>query len=448
MNRFIQRLHARIGDFWWYSLMIFVACRTGDAIQAFIGLYLVPRYVGTEELGAVMPLQSLASLFAAPLGIIAVVFAKYVNVYATRGETGKVKCFIRDVIVASCLIFLGCIAAALIALPHFYERLRVTAGLLTVLILLAGFIGNISTLFTNALQGLKKFKTMSVVNILGAPVRLVTLLIAMPIRALSGYILGQATPPAASSLVAFLSLRRDFKGVPYDTSWRRDLGEMLRYAGPVAVWTIGGYLIATVHGTLIRQRMPEVESAAYYMLTRLSEIGGYLGASLLAVLFPLAAEAHEQGRENRRILRHAVLGPLLFSILLAIVFAIFARPLFGLVPIWRAYVTAAPLLVPLTLMTGVGMVIGSLVTYEMACRRFTPVWFVIAESTAWTVLLVCLMGHGFFRGILPDSIVDFMTSLRIANLSIFIWTNFANAIFQITVLGALLVREKKKRSAA
>ena len=447
MNRFIQRLHARIGDFWWYSLMIFVACRTGDAIQAFIGLYLVPKYVGTEELGAVMPLQSLATLFSAPLAVIATVFAKYVNVYATRGETGKVKCFIRDVIGASCLVFLVCTLAAVVLLPHFYERLRVTAGLLTFLILASGFVGNISQLFTNALQGLKKFKTMSIVNVIGAPIRLLTLLVAMPIRALSGYILGQTTPPAASSLVAFLSLRRDFKNVACDTSWRRDLGEMLRYAAPIAIWTVGGYLIATVHGTLIRQRMPEVESAAYYMLTRLSEIGGYLGASLLTVLFPLAAEAHEQGQENRRILRHAVLGPFLFSLLLALVFAFFARPLFALVPIWRAYANAASLLVPLTLMTGISMVIGSLVTYEMACRRFTPVWFVIAESGVWTAILVCLMGYGFFRGILPDGIVDFMASLHVASLPVFIWANFANAIFQITVLGALLAWEKKKRNA-
>ena len=47
--------------------MIFVACRSGDAIQAFIGLWLVPKYVGAEELGAVLPLQQLSGLFTVPL---------------------------------------------------------------------------------------------------------------------------------------------------------------------------------------------------------------------------------------------------------------------------------------------------------------------------------------------------------------------------------------------
>lgn len=61
MKDLLNRIHARVGDLWWYSAMIFLACRSGDAIQAFIGLWLVP---------------------------------KHVNTYATRGEYGKVKSFI------------------------------------------------------------------------------------------------------------------------------------------------------------------------------------------------------------------------------------------------------------------------------------------------------------------------------------------------------------------
>ena len=109
MRKLLDRLHSKLGDLWWYSLMIFVACRSGDVIQAFIGLWLVPKYVGTEELGAVLPLQQLSGLFAVPLAILATVFAKYVNTYATRGEYGKVKSFIRDVLLAACGVFLVCI---------------------------------------------------------------------------------------------------------------------------------------------------------------------------------------------------------------------------------------------------------------------------------------------------------------------------------------------------
>ena len=150
MRKLLDRLHSKLGDLWWYSLMIFVACRSGDVIQAFIGLWLVPKYVGTEELGAVLPLQQLSGLFAVPLAILATVFAKYVNTYATRGEYGKVKSFIRDVLLAACGVFLVCIIAAYLIIPHFYIRLNVTSGMLTVLVLAAGFATNIASIFTAA----------------------------------------------------------------------------------------------------------------------------------------------------------------------------------------------------------------------------------------------------------------------------------------------------------
>ena len=434
MNRFIQRLHAQIGDFWWYSLMIFVACRTGDAIQAFIGLYLVPKYVGTEELGAVMPLQSLATLFSAPLAVIATVFAKYVNVYATRGETGKVKCFIRDVIGASCLVFLVCTLAAVVLLPHFYERLRVTAGLLTFLILASGFVGNISQLFTNALQGLKKFKTMSIVNVIGAPIRLLTLLVAMPIRALSGYILGQTTPPAASSLVAFLSLRRDFKNVACDTSWRRDLGEIGRYLLPVAITTCLSTLLGTICLTVYRQRLPEAESAAYYLLTRFTDVITYIGVSMTVVLVPLASEAHERGQESTTVLRHTIVATILVTAAAAIGFAVLGQPLLALSSVWRNAADYAILMPPLAAIAGAGMIIGAITSYEMSCRRFGAAAAILLFNVGWTICLVGFSGFAFFRGILPDNIVDCVESWHVNRLSVYTWASLVSALLQILLL--------------
>ena len=67
----LGRLHAKIGDFWWYSLMIFCAARAADCLNIFVGLWLVPKYVPPSELGAVQPLTSFASLLAIPAGVFA-----------------------------------------------------------------------------------------------------------------------------------------------------------------------------------------------------------------------------------------------------------------------------------------------------------------------------------------------------------------------------------------
>ena len=56
VKTFAAKLHSRLGDFWWYAMILFIASRAADGLNAFIGIWLVPRYVEPSELGAVMPL--------------------------------------------------------------------------------------------------------------------------------------------------------------------------------------------------------------------------------------------------------------------------------------------------------------------------------------------------------------------------------------------------------
>lgn len=448
MKQLLAKVHARLGDLWWYSLMIFLASRLGDVIQAFIGLWLVPKYVGPGELGAVLPLQQLSGFFAMPLAILATVFAKYVNTYATRGEYGKVRSFIQDVLRASVALFALCIGGAYLIIPHFYVRLNVASGMLTVLILAAGFTGNLSNLLASALQGLKMFRTITVQGLVSAPIRLVTLLVAMPVRALSGYILGQATPPAACSVLAFCSLRRRLADCPPDTAWRRDLPEILRYLGPVAVYMGLGTVLASICVTVYRQRLPELESAAYYVLTRFAEIASYVGSSMVFVLFPLSAEAHERGHEASATLRHTIGATFLVTAVAAAAFGVFGGKLLSLSPVWRAYTGYADLLPVLTVITGAGVAIGAVVTYEMACRRFGAAALVLSSNVVWTALLVGFSGIGFFRGILPDAAVDFVESLHVNRLSVFTWASLVSAFLQLALLGRIYRRARSSRTCA
>jgi hypothetical protein len=81
MRSFLSRLHMRIGDLWWFSIMMFFALRCGDLINAFVGLWLVPIYVGTEELGAVLPLTQFATSVGTPMVVLVFVFSKFLNRY-------------------------------------------------------------------------------------------------------------------------------------------------------------------------------------------------------------------------------------------------------------------------------------------------------------------------------------------------------------------------------
>lgn len=418
--------------------MIFIACRSGDLIQAFIGLWLVPRYVGQDELGVVLPLQQLCGLFAVPLSVLAIVFSKYVNTYATHGEYGKMKSFIYDVLLTASVIFVLCIGLAYIIVPHFYDRLRISSGSLTLLVLAAGLTGNISSLLNNALQGLKKFKALTIINMVSAPIRLITLIVAMPFRALSGYLLGQATPPAATSIIAAFSIHRELHGIIPDTSWRKDIPKILRYLWPVAVFTAFTALFGAISTTVYRQRLPEIESSAYYLISRFAETAGYIGVSMMVILFPLAAEAHEKGKEDTSSMWRTVAVTFITTVILSCAFAIAGSFLFNLTEIWNCYLPYANLLPWTTLTIGTGTIINIMVSYEMACRRFSIPFFIIIFNLLITTILVSFTGWEFYRGILPDPMVDWMATHNLSNLTRLTWFNAISATIQIILLFTII----------
>jgi O-antigen/teichoic acid export membrane protein len=209
MQSVLERLHARLGDFWWYSLMLFCACRAADLLNAFVGLWLVPKYVGTEELGAVMPLTQFANFLAIPVAAFANTFRNELTRLSIGKEFGKLKTLMRGVFVATAVFLFLAILLARILLPAFLERIRIVEGSLGIVIIAASFVSAVAPIYTNALQALKKFKAQSVLSVVGAPVRLITMLVAMPFRAITGYFVGQAATPAFSIVASVVSLRKE-----------------------------------------------------------------------------------------------------------------------------------------------------------------------------------------------------------------------------------------------
>ena len=413
--------------------MIFLACRSGDVIQAFIGLWLVPKYVGPDELGAVLPLQQLTSFLTVPLAIVATVFAKYVNTYAAKGEYGKVKGFIRDVFSAALILFIVCIAGAYLVMPFFYERLRISSGSLTFLILLCGLVGNLGSIIGAAQQGLKRFKTMSLTTLLAAPIRLVTLLIAMPYRALSGYLLGQTTPAATTSALAVLDLHRALKPYTPDRTWRRDWRQILAYSWPIAVNLAVATLCATFCMTVYRQRLPEVESGAFYLISRFSDLASYVGAAISVVMFPIVSEAHEKGDNPTRTIRNTAIILTVINFAITIAFAFTHKLIFGLTATWEVYLPYSYLLPVIAFYSGCSVITSTFITYETACRRFGAMFWILLSTALWVGFLVTFTGANFFHGLLPMPVVDWMISVNAARLDFLSYLAVPYILLQLMV---------------
>ncbi len=356
MQALIKRLHAKLGDFWWYSLMLFCACRVADLINAYIGLYLVPSHIEPSELGAVQPLTQFATLFALPVTIFAAVFAREVTILATKHEFGKLKSLLRGVFSAAGILLIVAIALSRLFMPVFLEKIRIVEGSLGLVILASAFINAASPVYTNALQGLKKFKALSILNILGAPLRLVTLLITMPFRALTGYFVAQSAAPALHMVASVFCLRNELSH-PAETYWTRPtLRRFARLLLAIGTAYAASSVAGLIEQLVIRQRLPDVESAAYYMTTRFAEIASYVTCTLSVTLFPFTAETAAQGRATRPLVLKAAIAALVTSVVLALFFFFAGETILKWLPhgdLYAPFARAIPLLVLLAFFNAV-----------------------------------------------------------------------------------------------
>lgn len=434
---FIKGLHKKVGDFWWYSLLMFAVCRISDVINAFVGLWLVPRYVSQEELGAVLPLLQVTSAFGLPISILVLTFTKFLNKYKTEGSDGKAKSLIRAFWLLAVVSVMGGTMAALWLLPHFFERIRVNNGMLGVLILLTAVLGTVNPVFSNALQALKRFNAMTLIGLLGAPIRLCVMLVAMPYRALSGYMLGQAAPSLFSILCSVFFLRKEFgqqvKAKPF---LREDWKPILRFTLCGVVSLGYGTLFPAIQMMVIRQRLSELDSAAYYMISRFAEVATYMGATMSVILFPMVAESEIRGGRSYGMMLRSVVASLAFGFVCSLLLALCGGVLFRSVAAWAPYVGFVPDMVLLAVTLTIGIATANFVTHETANGRFTFLYYAVPIACLHAFVLMAFTGCEYFRGSVSDRVVDWMQSCDVATLRNVLWLFFAATL--LTAMGNLI----------
>lgn len=405
--KFFRKIKLQLGELWWYALVLFVMQRMGDFINAFIGLWLVPKYVPAAELGAVLPLTAVGGMLGLPISILMIPFMKFLNTYMTRGEYGKVKALLRDMFVAAGAIFLVISVAAHFFMPFIFTRMRVENGRLALLVLLSGVLVAVTPIFATALQAVKQFKMLSFLGFGGGVVRLLTLLVALPIRGLSGYFLGQIVPSVTGAVVTVIILWRQFlSNVKTESYWSDDSGKIFRYTLKAALLSISGSLAVFGENFVIRHRLPDFESAGYYMVSRFAEIAFYFGATVALVLFPLISELKEKEGKSIgcgvKLVRQSMLVTLAGGGLLVLVLWLSGGFFFGWVEAWKPYKDFRNIMVVLTGLNVLRGVLLCFTNYCLADNRFRFVLPFAVVGVGEFIFLYGITGYDFFARFLPE----------------------------------------------
>ena len=432
----LGKLHGRLGDFWWYSLMLFIACRAADLLNAFVGLWLVPKYVPPSELGAVLPLLNYASFLSLPIAVFSGAFRNEISGLAIRSEYGRLKTLMKGVFIASAAFIVLAITVSHFALPLFLTRIRIVEGSLGLLILFTSFVGALAPVYSNTLQALKKFRETSLINFLSAPIRLVTMLLTMPFRPIAGYFVGQAATPLFTGIAAVFSLRRELS-VPAEPYWSREV--VRRFGRILALFAVSGAsgsFAALVETTVLRQRLPEIDSAAYYMVTRFSDIASYLYSALVFALFPFSAELAARGKDLRPLLLKASAATTVFCAAAALLFTFIGRSLLEILPhgsAYAAYWWAIPWIIGIN---AINYIISFYATGEIAANRFGYMKFLVPLTLLYPAALLAVTGRGYFAGILPEWAMNALTALNATTLKGMLW--WMTAVTALKLAGVAL----------
>lgn len=441
----LHSIHAKLGDLWWYTLLLFAAQRISDAINMFVGLWLVPKYVPQQELGAVMPLTQFAAFVGIPLAIVAVPFMKFLGVFAERGEMGKVKALLRDVFIGTAAMAAFTLLLTYLLLPFFFTRMRVEVGSLGILIVGVSILSAVSNIFQNATQGLKLFKVSVWATIISAPLRLVAMLLTMPFRAISGYFVGQGAGPGVMVLGSLWALRGKLGSNVRPQPYLKEHGrEIWQYTWPMAIAVVSGIIFPSVDQLVIRHFLSDFDSAGYYVISRFAETAAYLGSSFIIFLFPIVARHQDGSAESRRMLWHSTMGTAIGGMAISLMLLLGGKPLLGLCEAWRPYQGFTCEMFMLAVYNTVNMVCACLITYAYARGHFRFLLFTTPLFIIKAAFLYCISGYTFFTGMLPQPWIDAIAAFNPNRLT-FVLQVFL--VFHFIYLAIMLWLFRKERGA-
>ena len=375
-----------------HAVLLFFALRLGDFVNAAAGMWFVPKYVKAEDIGALLPVASFATFLSLPVFAFAMTVMKESACLAAEGERGKIKTLLGGVFAAIALAMVVVLGVSALLMPYFFKLMRVSDGTVGFLAVAAAFLGCTAPVYTDALQSLRRFKALGMIEVGGAVVRFTVMLASMPVKALTGYFLGQFALPLFRICGSAFALRRDF-AVPAEPFWDRKVVRRVAVAFvSILVYQAVPMATALWEQSILRAYLPAEDSAGYYVVSRFADFLHYLTFPLMLVMFPYTANAAQKGDDTSPYVIRCSAVALGVSSVMAAGYAVFGSELLPLMPNGTAYLRYAaymPWLVVINVLTTCQVFYANA---EVSAGRFDFLWwFVPLHLTYVGAVHICII---------------------------------------------------------
>jgi len=369
-------------------ILLFLALRAADILNLAGGLWLVPKFVAPEDLGAVLPLTTLATVISIPLFAIAMTALRESSRLRAEGRDAQLRSFVRGVFAAVGIATIVSLTLGAALLPRSLERYHIADSLSGFLAVTAAFLGCVAPVYLDQLQAAKRFGTVSMIEISAATLRLATMAALMPFRALAGYFAGSAIRPIVLIFGPLLALRGT-SAADAEPYWNRENAVRLLKTFLLLLPYLGlPLLVSLTENELVRTQLTAADSAGYYMATRISDLMNYFSYPLMFVMFPYVTDHATQGKSHAKLTLSCcglVIGIAVFAILFTDLFG--AARIISWLPNGENYTAYATHLGFLILFMTFGAVQTIITNAEAAAGRFSFLWWLLPLNIAYIELL-------------------------------------------------------------
>jgi len=262
---------------------------------------LMGRMLGPTDYGVLVSLISLSYILSVPIGTLNIVIIKFVSTFKGKKEMGAVgtlfKSGVKKVLPFSLLILF----IFLVLTPLITSFLHLNSSFPFIIILGAFFISVFSAINRAVLQGLLRFKYISLSNVLEIGLKLIiAVLLVFAGLKVNGALLGFLIAGIFTYFFTFYPLRfllgKTQKKINFDGR------EVFNFALPVLFSTLAFTSLYTSDVLLVRHFFPDQQTGLYAALSTLGKIIYFLTGPIIAVMFPMISERHANGGVYKNLL--------------------------------------------------------------------------------------------------------------------------------------------------
>lgn len=403
------------------SLVVLVGTLGGSFLNYLFHL-VMGRLLSPAEYGVLVSLFSLLYIVGVPGAVLGTTAAKFASKYKAKGDFKAVTealVWTSKVILASglTLLFLSFLFRCQIA-----GFLRISNPLLPVLFSVFIVLLILGSVPTGFLQGLLRFKAFSFISFLGP---LLKLLLGVGLAALGFGVFGVTWGLILSSIlitiITLALLKKNLRFPFLESSFV--VSDLLQYALPTTVILLALTSFYNADVVLVKHFFSPEEAGIYSSVVTLGRIIFFGLSSVGVVMFPVASEKYESGRDPSAVFVNSLklvgLGALLAVVLYSLFPGLLVRILFG-----EAYIGVVPYLGLFALFMALYSLVNLLVQFFLSIREMRIAGPLCALAAIQALAL------WFFHGSL-------LQVIRV---------NIAVAVFSLVALGFYYLWGKKQLS--